>query len=185
MTITLAGMAGAGKTTIAKMLVNELNLKRTSSSQLQRKIAEEMGLSINELAKKQSESDEMDKMVDEEARKFAKQYPNSLIDGWLAPYAVPDSFKVFLKVDTKIAAKRRVKQAKEEGRDEEKFDTIEEAEKMMIERAEDNRKRWIEFYNYDFMDESNYDLVIDTSNKTPKNILNLIVEGYKKYEQKD
>ena len=83
--------------------------------------------------------------------------------GW---YAVPESFKVYLKVDIDVAAKRAFEDAMRKSS--EKFDTIEEQKQDMQKRYKLENERYWELYGVRKEDESNYDLVIDTTNLTPE-----------------
>ena len=96
--------------------------------------------------------------------------------GW---YAVPDSFKVYLKVNIDVAAKRAFDDALRKGS--EKFESIEEQKQDMQKRYEIENKRYLELYNVHKEDESNYDLVIDTTNLTPEEVAYKIKEEYIKW----
>ena len=96
--------------------------------------------------------------------------------GW---YAVPESFKVYLKVDIDVAAKRAFEDDLRKGS--EKFATVEEQKQDMKKRYEIENKRYLELYNVHKEDESNYDLVIDTTNLTPEEVANKIKEEYIKW----
>ena len=97
--------------------------------------------------------------------------------GW---YAVPESFKVYLKVDINIAAKRVFND--ETRRDsEKKFETVEEQKQDIEKRYTLENTRYFELYGVRKEDESNYDLVLDTSNLTPNEVADKIEEEYKKW----
>ena len=96
--------------------------------------------------------------------------------GW---YAVPESFKVYLKVDIDVAAKRAFEDAMRKSS--EKFDTIEEQKQDMQKRYKLENERYWELYGVRKEDESNYDLVIDTTNLTPVQVANKIEQEYKKW----
>ena len=97
--------------------------------------------------------------------------------GW---YAVPESFKVYLKVDINIAAKRVFND--ETRRDSErKFETVEEQKQDIEKRYNLENARYFELYGVRKEDESNYDLVLDTSNLTPNEVADKIEEEYKKW----
>ena len=96
--------------------------------------------------------------------------------GW---YAVPESFKVYLKVDIDVAAKRAFEDAMRKSS--EKFDTVEEQKQDMQKRYKLENERYWELYGVRKEDESNYDLVIDTTNLTPEQVANKIQQEYKKW----
>lgn len=96
--------------------------------------------------------------------------------GW---YAVPESFKVYLKVDIDVAAKRAFEDAMRKSS--EKFDTVEEQKQDMQKRYKLENERYLELYGVRKEDESNYDLVIDTTNLTPKQVADKIEQEYTKW----
>ncbi len=97
--------------------------------------------------------------------------------GW---YAVPQSFKVYLKVDIDIATKRVYED--EARRDSErKFDTLEEQKNDIIKRYKLENERYFELYGVKKEDENNYDFVLDTSKLTPEEVADKIEAEYKKW----
>lgn len=97
--------------------------------------------------------------------------------GW---YAVPQSFKVYLKVDINVAAKRVFED--ETRRDtEKKFETVEEQKNDIEKRYRLENKRYLELYGVRKEDENNYDFVLDTTYLTPQEVATKIEEEYKKW----
>ena len=96
--------------------------------------------------------------------------------GW---YAVPESFKVYLKVDIDVAAKRAFEDVMRKSS--EKFDTVEEQKQDMQKRYKLENERYWELYGVRKEDESNYDLVIDTTNLTPEQVADKIEQEYIKW----
>lgn len=96
--------------------------------------------------------------------------------GW---YAVPESFKVYLKVDIDVAAKRAFED--EMRKSSEKFDTVEEQKQDIQKRYKLENERYWKLYGVRKEDESNYDLVIDTTNLTPKQVADKIEQEYTKW----
>ena len=56
---------------------------------------------------------------------------------------------------------------------------INEAIKSIKKREETNRERWIKYYNYDFKNKKNYDLIIDTTNIKPEEVVKKILDYIK------
>ena len=99
--------------------------------------------------------------------------------GW---YAVPESFKVYLKVDIDVAAKRAFYDSSRKGS--EQFASIEEQKADMKRRYEIEIRRYLDLYGVHKEDESNYDLVIDTTNMTPEEVANKIKIEYENWLSK-
>ncbi len=96
--------------------------------------------------------------------------------GW---YAVPESFKVYLKVDIDVAAKRVF--ADQTRKETESYSSKEEAKEKILYRHKEETNRWIEEYGVNRDDMSNYDLVLDTTNLSPDEVCNSVLENYQKW----
>ena len=96
--------------------------------------------------------------------------------GW---YAVPESFKVYLKVDIEEAARRAL--ADETRKDSENFKTLEEQKADIEKRYRLENERYWQLYKVRKEDESNYDFVLDTTHLTPDQVADRIEEEYKKW----
>ncbi len=181
MIITISSLPGSGKSTITKLVAKKLDYKHYSTGDFQRELAKEHGLTITQWGELEAKDKKYDMMVDKRTEQIAKTIDNAVFDSWLAPHFVPKhAIKIFLECDEQVRAKRRLPQKRET----EQFSTIEEAIKDMRKRVECNRKRWIKYYNYDFLDMSNYDLVIDTTNLTPEQIVDKILKFVENVEKK-
>ena len=97
--------------------------------------------------------------------------------GW---YAVPQSFKVYLKVDINVAAKR-VFEDETRRTTERKFNTIEEQKQDIEKRYKIENERYLELYGVRKEDEANYDFVLDTTSLTPEQVADKIEEKYKEW----
>ena len=128
---------------------------------------------------------EEDKSVDEEldrrTEKFGKEMDNFVIDGRVAWHFIPNSIKVFVKIDLKAAAARVFADTvagKEERSEESENISLEETMKNMEERMELNRARYKRLYGIDYLDDNNYDIVVDTTEsgieETKEKVLNQI-----------
>ncbi|MGM5482582.1 MAG: (d)CMP kinase [Nanobdellota archaeon] len=162
MKISISGTPASGKSSIAKKLAEELGYKYYSMGDLQRQIANEKNITIQELSKLESEDKSIDQQIDNKQRKLGKEKDNFIIDSRLAPHFIPDAVKIFVDADPNIRAERRVGQK----RNEENFESTQDAFELMQKRQESDRDRFINFYGFDFLDMSNYELVVDTTGLT-------------------
>lgn len=172
MKITISGTPASGKSTVAKRVAEILRLKHFSMGDFQREIAREKGITIQELGELEKQDKSIDKMVDEKQVKIGKENNNLVIDSRLGAYFIPDSFKIFVDADPNVRAKRRFLQKREE----ESFESLELAKKEMLKREEINRKRFVDFYGFDFLDMNNYDLIIDSTALTIEDAAKKIVD---------
>lgn len=165
MIITLSGKPGSGKSTVGKLIAKKLNLKHYSIGDIQRKYANEKGMTIEELGRLESKDSKIDKEIDAYQTRLSEKEDNFIIDGRLSFYFIPKSIKIFLECSDNEGAKRIFSDTKTNKRDssEKKTKSLEESKKIMIEREETNRKRFLEYYKVNFLDLKNYDLVVDTT----------------------
>lgn len=180
--ISLAGDLAAGKGTVSKILMEDLGYGVYRNGEYARKLAKEMGLDITSFNKYLAEHPEIDLQIEKSASEYAKTNDNFIIDARLGWYAVPESFKVYLRVDIDVAAKRAFEDNNRKGT--EQFATVEEQKQDMIQRFRLENERYWNLYHVHKEDMSNYDLVIDTTNMTPNEVANKIKEEYAKWQQK-
>ena len=175
MIITISGIPGSGKSSVAKVLAKKLNLKHYSIGDLQRKYAKEKGLTIEELGELESKDDKIDRELDEYQSKLKGDF---IIDGRISFHFIPNSIKIFLDCSTDECAKR-IYNAKRDSSERKTF-SLEESKKIMLNREEVNRKRFLDYYNIDFLDKKNYDLVVDTTNLSKEEVIEKILNFIKK-----
>ena len=178
MKITISGTPGSGKTTVAKILAEKLGLNHYSIGDLRGKMALERDIDIDELNRLGEREDFTDKEVDEYQRELGEKEDNFIIDGRLSYHFIPSSVKVFLDVNLETGCNRIMK---DERADEKTFDTVEETEQHIKNRIKSDDYRYKKYYNLDYKDKTQYDLIIDTSEMTAKEV----AENITKYLQKE
>lgn len=159
MKIVISGLAGSGKSSVSDRVAKELNYKRYSTGDLQRKVAESRGISINELGILEMTDKSIDIEIDLKSKELGEKEDNFVIDSWLAAFFIKDAFKVFLTADIDERVRRRIKQK----RSTETFNDEKTAKEALLEREKTNKERWIKLYGFDYTDEKNYNLVIDAT----------------------
>ncbi len=176
MMITLAGLPGSGKSTIAKMLSERLDIPWYSMGDLRGKMATERGISIDELNKLGESEAFTDHDVDVYQTELGKRGDDLIIDGRLSWHFIPQSFKVFLDVDADVAA-RRIFDASKKGlrRDEKPYASPEEVKDRIATRLASDQRRYQTYYDVNYLDRSNYDLVVDTTSHTPEEVVTTIL----------
>lgn len=177
--ITIAGDLASGKGTVTELLKRDLGYSIYKNGEYFRSLAREKGMSITEFNIYVKEHPEIDIQVEKSAEIYAKEHDNLIIDARLGWYVVPDSFKVYLKVDLYESAKRAFNDEKRKST--EKFETIEEQKADIQKRFELENKRWFELYGVRKEDLSNYDFVLDTTTLTPEQTNEKIKEEYNKW----
>lgn len=178
MIITLSGIAGSGKSTVAKLVAQKLGFKHYSTGDFMRTLAKENDMTLLEFSKVAESDPTIDKKIDALTIKLAKEEDDFVIDSRLAFHFIPQSIKIFLDVNKQEGA-RRIFSAK---RSEESSQSIDEAYDKILERIASERKRYNEIYGFDYLDTSKFDLIVDTSSITPEEVVTTILDFVNKYE---
>jgi cytidylate kinase len=166
MIITITGYPGSGKSTLGKGIAKALGLKHYSAGDFLREIAKERGMSLLQILHAMEKDRSIDDEIDRRSELLGKKEGNFVIDGRMAWHFIPNSTKIFVKIDLKAAAKRIYEDTcagKKERCGEGENKSLEETEKNMRERLELNRNAYKRLYKVDYLDEKNYDIVIDTT----------------------
>ncbi|PIN87518.1 hypothetical protein COV12_03490 [Candidatus Woesearchaeota archaeon CG10_big_fil_rev_8_21_14_0_10_32_24] len=171
MIITISGNPGSGKSTIAKILLKKLNAERIYVGGIRRDLAKEKGMTLeelNEYAKTHPETDvDVDEKAAEKARTLEKQGKIVIVEGRTQFHFIPESIKIYVKVDPNVGAERIWKdlQKKElaEQRNEGNIISLEQLKASVILREEQDAARYKKYYGIDNRKESQFDLVVDST----------------------
>ena len=180
MLITIWWKAWSGKWTVSKLLAKELWYEIVSIGDMKRKLAAEMWINIIEFNKMWDDpekSAEFD-LKYEEYQQNLKLSDNIILDSRLWFYAQPHAFKILLDVDEEIAGERIFKAE----RDTDKHASKKHAIAQVKERNSSDEERYKKLYDVDLWNPNNYNLVIDTSERTPEEILQIILDEFKAYK---
>lgn len=175
MIVTISGLPGSGKSTVGKILAKKLDYKFLSMGDLRGKMALDRDLTIDELNRLGEKEGWTDKEVDDYQRQYGQTHDNLVVEGRLSFHFIPQSFKIFLTVNQKTAAARTMEN-RNERRDEKSAETVEEAEKLLRERIESDRKRYLKYYQLDYTDPKHYDVVLDTTAPSVKEVVQIILD---------
>ena len=172
-TITISGTPGSGKTTVGKLLAKRLGLRYIYSGLLFRKSAEAQGMTLEEFGEYAETHPEVDQQLD--AHQLAVlQQGNVIVEGriagWIAYRNNIIATKILLDADLATRAGRIVQREK---------GTIDTRKIQILAREKSEGTRYKLYYNIDLEDTSIYDLIIDTSKKTPEQIVDLILSTLK------
>ncbi|MFW9819499.1 MAG: (d)CMP kinase [Candidatus Thorarchaeota archaeon] len=171
MIITISGLHGTGKSTIAKLIAEKLCIQYYSTGQIFRDLALEMNMTLEEFTKYVEENPDIDKKLDNKIIDIA-QKGNIIIDSQLSGYilkAIAD-FKILLTCPLETRIKRMA------DRDNNRYD--EKVKETMI-REKSELERFKRLYNIDLSNQEElhqlYDLIIDTENLTVEEVLEKIL----------
>ena len=179
--ITISGMLGAGKSTTAKQLAEELGYLHFSSGDLMRAIGKEHGIDDIRQVNLENEKDhKFDYLVDERLRQIGKNENEIIIDSRRAWHWIPGAFKVFLDISLDDAVPRIMASISPERRTTEHIpDDPKEYKKLLKERMDSENRRYDKLYGVDLYDLSQYDLVIDTMNNPFDAVVEEVLTAYR------
>ena len=175
--ITISGLPGTGTTTIAKLLQKKTLLPYIYTGDIFRSLAKQYKMSLAEFGKYAETHPEIDQKLDAEQLTILQQ-GNIILEGrlagWIAHQNQIPSHKIMLIADITIRAQRIVKR---EGGD------VKKRAKEMIAREQSENKRYTKYYNINPNDLSIYEIIIDTGNLTPDQIVQKILDEIHKQEK--
>ena len=168
--IAVAGLPGTGTTTLCRLLSPRLGMPHVYAGQMFRSMAKEHGMDVNQFGEYAEEHPEIDTELDRRMIEVARK-GGVILEGRMAAWQIREAhvpaLKVLLEAPEEVRA-RRV--ADREG--------VPDWQAVLAQnrhREASEAKRYREFYGFDPNDPRHYDLVIDSSDKTPEHIANMVV----------
>jgi CMP/dCMP kinase len=163
MIITITGTPGSGKTSVAKELAKRLGYKFISTGDRMAKIAEENNTTLDELL---SRGDQTDRLVDDYQKKLGETEDNIIVEGKIAWFLIPKSFKILVTCDENVGAERIYNDRMAGNRlDEPDYSSLDDAKKIIAARVTRFTNKFKRLYQVDnYIDPNNFDFVLDTTN---------------------
>lgn len=164
--ICISGMAGTGKSTLAKKLAQKYALKYYSGGDALKDLAKEEGYDISVhgwweshvglgFLQKRVNDPKFDRAVDNKLLEYAKQ-GNVLLDSWTMPWLLKGGFKIWLEASFE---KRAARVAERDNL------TYTEAVKVLGEKEGHTKRIYKALYGFSLGDDlSPFDFVLDTDN---------------------
>ncbi len=185
MIITITGDPGSGKSTVAKLLAEKLRAERVYAGGILREMARKKKMTLEQFMAYTQTHPEIHRLVDQKiktkARALNQQGKTVIVEGRVHFHFLPESVKIFMKVDLEQAAKRIWKdlqdQATSQARNENLVSSLQETKKKIIERQLTDQQRYRELYHINILDLSQFDLIIDTTKITPQQATKKIISA--------
>ncbi len=164
--VCISGMAGTGKSTLAKKLAKRYKLKYYSGGDALKELAKDEGCDSSSrgwwespeglrFIKKREKNLKFDKAVDDKLLEYAQQ-ENVLLDSWAMPWLLKTGFKIWL-VASKVKRARRI--AKRDRI------PIKEALQALKEKEERTKAIYKKLYGFRLGEDFEpFNLVLDTDN---------------------
>ena len=168
--IAISGKSGCGNTTVSGLLSEKLGVKLINYTF--RQLAAEKGMTLKEVIEAAKNDDSYDKYVDQHQVELALQEP-CVLGSRLAIWMLKEAdLKVYLYASDETRAGRVFNR---EGGD------LQQIKDFTAMRDREDTGRYKEFYNIDNNDYDFVDIIIDTGNYNPEQIVDIIL---KKLEEK-
>jgi len=162
--VAISGKSGCGNTTVSTLLSEKLGL--TMINYTFRTLAQERGITLAQVIENAKTDDSYDIYVDNHQVELAKA-ESCVLGSRLAIWMLKEAdLKVYLVASDDVRAGRIFNR---EGGD------IEEIKSFTAMRDSEDTRRYKKLYNIDNTDSSIADLVIDTADKNPDQIVEIIL----------
>lgn len=166
MIITISGLPGAGKSTAAKKLADELGWPLYSMGNLRRQKAADRGMTLADYNQLGESDPSTDFEVDQYQSVLGKEQDNFIIEGRTSWHFIPHSLKIFLSVEPLVGAQRIWQSLRRDSRQRNEADnlrSLDDVVKSVESRLASDRRRYHQYLQIDVYDTDNYDFVLDTS----------------------
>lgn len=163
--IAISGKSGSGNTTVSGLLAKRLGV--TLINYTFRQLAAERNMTLPQVIEAAKSSDEYDRYVDTKQVALAKSCAcvlGSRLAVWMLDTA---DLRVYLKASEEVRVRRIIER---EGGD---FGSVQKFTRM---RDSEDTRRYLALYNIDNNDTSKCDLVINTEQLPPPQIVSLIID---------
>lgn len=171
MRIAISGKAGSGKSTVAKLLSEKLNLRHYSIGDLMRAMAAEKNITLIQLNKLAEKDKSIDLEFDDKLKELGRAKDNFVVDGRLTAFFIPNAdARVFLKTDDKVRAQRILKDKKHQEKG-----NLKGVMAKIKKREKSEKTRYKKYYGVAYENKKLYNFVVDTTKLSPRQVANKIV----------
>jgi len=176
--ICICGLAGSGKSTVAKKLAQKYGLKYYSGGDALKALAKEEGYKLIEkgwwetrdgicFLEKRGKSFKFDKVVDKKLLELSRQ-GNVVLDSWTMPWLLKKGFKIWLEASPKKRAERIAKRDRIR---------VEEALKALRSKEERTKAIYKKLYGFSLGDDFKpFHLILDTDNLKVEEVFHVLCE---------
>jgi cytidylate kinase len=174
--ICISGMAGTGKSTLAKKLAKKYRLKYYSGGDALKALAAEEGYNSSSrgwwespeglsFLEKREKNLKFDKAVDDKLLEYA-QRGNVLLDSWTMPWLLKTGFKIWLLASIEKRAERVAKRDKI---------TVKDALQILKEKEARTKAIYKKLYGFNLGEDfAPFHLVLDTDNLNAKEVFQVL-----------
>jgi cytidylate kinase len=171
--ITISGLHGTGKTSVAKRIAEEFGLRIVSVGSLFRSLAKERSLTLEEFSKIAEHDTKIDRMLDGRLKEEAEK-GDAVLDGQLSGWMAGD--KADLRILLTAAPETRYQRIAD--RD---SISLEQATRQTCAREKSERTRYRKLYGINIADLSVYDLILNTGKYDLEGVVAVLVSAIRTY----
>jgi cytidylate kinase len=178
MIITLGGLPGSGKTTVARILADKLKMEYINAGDIFRNLAAKKGMTLEEFGFFAERNPNIDRAIDKKLLEIARR-DNVILEGRLAGIMLELNDVEALKVWLEAPLEERVKRVA--GRD------SKSAEAALSDTQTREKSEWDRYYNIyhvDIRDLSVYNMVVQTQDRPAEDIADEIIERFNELKKK-
>ncbi|HNZ87818.1 MAG TPA: AAA family ATPase [Methanofastidiosum sp.] len=169
MRVTIGGPPGSGKTTVAKIVSNEIGYKHIYTGDIFRNLAKERGVSLEDFSKIAEKDYSIDIEVDKRQKELSNEN-NIIIEGRMARFIVEPDFSVWITAPFDVRVQRLAQ------RENSPYDEVYKNTKL---REKSEVKRYQKIYNVDIYNLVAYDLIINSSHWNAEGVSKIIIAAIK------
>ncbi len=174
--ICISGMAGTGKSTLAKKLAQKYKLKYYSGGDALKELAKDEGYNTSSCGwwespeglsflKKREKNLKFDKAVDDKLLEYAQQ-GNVLLDSWAMPWLLKTGFKIWLTASEEKRAERIAKRDKI---------AVKKALQVLKEKEAGTKTIYKKLYGFRLGEDLDpFNLVLDTNNLDAEEVFQVL-----------
>jgi len=174
--VCISGMAGTGKSTLAKKLAQKYKLKYYSGGDALKELAKDEGYNSSSrgwwespeglsFLEKREKNLKFDKAVDNKLLEYAQQ-ENVLLDSWAMPWLLKTGFKIWLVASVEKRAERIAKRDKI---------SVKEALQVLKEKEARTKAIYKKLYGFTLGEDFDpFNLVLDTDNLDAREVFQVL-----------
>ncbi|MEK6835923.1 MAG: (d)CMP kinase [Nanoarchaeota archaeon] len=167
MIITITGLPGSGKTSVAKELAKHLHLKHYSMGDIFRSIAKKKKISVLDLTKQEK----LVNYLDEEQKRIAKKNKNCIIDSRLGAYLIKNAhIRIYLYAPLKARVNRIARRDKI---------SYKKALHETLAREREELKHYKHEYGIDYRNKKLYNIILNTKGLTVEEATKKLIKKIK------
>lgn len=170
--IAISGDLGSGKSTVGRLLAAELGLRFLSTGEIHRSIAAKQQISTLQLNRLAETDSTIDDEVDSALIKLNTSGEALVVDSRMAWWFISNAVSVHLTVDPRVGGTRAYGRHDQPS---EQYATAQEAIESTKSRAQSEQLRFWSLYGVRVERLRNYDVVIDSTSATPREIVDCIL----------